>query len=196
MLDVQPVTLIGRVVELRPLSTDHAADLAAFARQSPQMFRYMFPPKAFDDETYATFIAQANANPTRRNFAIWHRDAAQAVGMTAYMDIRAEHRGLEIGSTWIAKPYQGTAVNPEIKFLMLRHAIEKLGAIRVQIKTDSRNIHSQRAIEKLGAVKEGVLRNHFIMQDGYQRDTVMYSITPDDWDGVKTGLIERLGYEL
>ena len=97
--------------------------------------------------------------------------------MTCYLDIRAKERGLEIGFTWLAKALQGTQVNPECKYLLLRHAFEEQHALRVQLKTDGRNKQSQRAIEKLGAVREGVLRKHMIMPDGYVRDTVMYSIT-------------------
>jgi ribosomal-protein-alanine N-acetyltransferase len=85
-------------------------------------------------------------------------------------------------------------VNPENKYLLLRHAFETLGAIRVQLKTDGRNLHSQRAIAKLGAKLEGTMRRHIIMPDGYFRDTVMYSIIDDEWPGVKAGLEERLGY--
>ena len=122
------------------------------------------------------------------------RDTGQAVGVSSYTDVRPEHRGLEIGGTWIGRTYQRTAVNPECKYLMLRHAFENLGAVRVQLKTDSRNTQSQRAIEKLGAQKEGVLRKHIILPDGYVRDTVMYSITVEEWPEVRVGLEDRLGY--
>jgi RimJ/RimL family protein N-acetyltransferase len=110
------------------------------------------------------------------------------------MDIQNANRGVEIGTTWIGRAYHGTRVNPEAKYLLLRHAFEEQGAIRVQLKTDSRNQQSQRAIEKLGAVKEGVLRNHMIMPDGYFRHTVMYSITDAEWPAAKARLEARLGY--
>jgi len=110
------------------------------------------------------------------------------------MDIRPEHHGLEIGATWIGKAYQGTSVNPENKYMLLRQAFERLGAIRVQLKTDGRNLQSQAAIAKLGAKHEGVLRKHVLLPDGYERDTVMYSITDDEWPAVKAALEERLGY--
>jgi ribosomal-protein-alanine N-acetyltransferase len=110
------------------------------------------------------------------------------------LDIRPEHRGLEIGFTWIGKPYHGTQVNPECKYLLLRHAFDDQQAIRVQLKTDLRNLQSQRAIEKLGAVREGVLRKQMIRPDGYLRDTVMYSVTAEEWPGVRARLEERLGY--
>ena len=105
-----------------------------------------------------------------------------------------KHRGLEIGFTWIAKPHQGTLVNPECKYLLLRHAFDDQHAMRVQLKTDLRNVQSQGAIEKLGAVREGVLRKHIIRPDGYLRDTVMYSITAEEWPAVRAKLEQRLGY--
>jgi RimJ/RimL family protein N-acetyltransferase len=110
------------------------------------------------------------------------------------MDIRPEHRGLEIGWTWIGKAYQGTQVNPENKYLLLRHAFETLGAIRVQLKTDARNIQSQRAMAKLGAKLEGTLRNQIILPDGYYRHSVMFSVIADEWPEVKAAIERRLGY--
>jgi RimJ/RimL family protein N-acetyltransferase len=121
-------------------------------------------------------------------------ETGQAVGVTSYLDIRAKDRGLEIGFTWLARQHQGSRVNPECKFLLLRHAFDGLAAVRVQLKTDSRNLQSQRAIEKLGAVREGVLRKQMVMPDGYVRDTVMYSVTHDEWPRVRELLAERLGY--
>ena len=114
------------------------------------------------------------------------------VGSTGFMDILPEHRILEIGSTWYIPDLWGTAVNPESKFLMLRYAFETLGAIRVQIKTDSINKHSQGAIKKLGATFEGKLRNHRIRWDGTIRDTMMYSIIDKEWPVVKANLQKRI----
>ena len=87
--------------------------------------------------------------------------------------------------------FQRTVVNTECKFLLLQHAFEDLGAIRVQLKTDARNERSQRAIERIGAVKEGVLRNHMILPDGRIRDSVFYSILDTEWPAVK-GRLEQL----
>lgn len=126
-------------------------------------------------------------------FAMVLQEEGSAVGVSTYMDIRPEHLGLEIGRTWIGRDHQGTRVNPGAKLLMLRHAFETLGCQRVQLKTDLRNTQSQRAIEKLGAVKEGVLRKQMVMPDGFVRDTVMYSITADEWPAVEARLLERLG---
>jgi RimJ/RimL family protein N-acetyltransferase len=108
------------------------------------------------------------------------------------MDIRPPHRGLEIGGTWYGKEFQRTSVNSECKYLLLRHAFEILGCIRVQLKTDSRNERSQRAIERIGAQREGVLRNHMIMPDGVYRHSVYYSLLDTEWPRVKERLEEIL----
>jgi RimJ/RimL family protein N-acetyltransferase len=112
--------------------------------------------------------------------------------MTRYMTIEQANRGLEIGGTWYGKAHRRTAVNTECKYLLMRHAFETLGCIRVQLKTDSRNERSQRAIERLGATREGVLRKNMIMPDGYQRSSVMYSVIDDDWPSVKARLEQFL----
>jgi RimJ/RimL family protein N-acetyltransferase len=108
------------------------------------------------------------------------------------LNIDLEDRSLEIGGTWYGLDYQGTLVNTECKYLLLKHAFETLGCIRVWLKTDARNLRSQRAIEKLGAIREGVLRNHMLLPDGYIRDSVVYSILPNEWPEVKTQLKTRL----
>jgi len=114
------------------------------------------------------------------------------VGSTRYMDIQPAHKGVEIGWTWYARSVWGTVVNPECKFLLLKHAFEDWGAIRVQLKTDNNNIHSQNAILKLGAKFEGRLRNQRIRRDGSFRDNMMYSIIREEWPQVKEGLLRRI----
>jgi RimJ/RimL family protein N-acetyltransferase len=104
------------------------------------------------------------------------------------MDIRPEHRGLEIGGTWYAAGFQRSPLNTEAKYLLLQHAFEILGCIRVQFKADSRNERSLRAIERLGAAREGILRNQMIMPDGVFRHSVYYSILDSEWPGVKARL--------
>jgi RimJ/RimL family protein N-acetyltransferase len=109
----------------------------------------------------------------------------RAVGSTSYIDIRRQDRGLEIGWTWLTPSEWGTGTNTEAKRLLLAHAFDTLGAIRVALKTDARNLRSQRAIEKLGAIREGVWRNHRILSDGHIRDSVFYSFVPEDWAAVR-----------
>ncbi|WP_293913374.1 GNAT family protein [Deinococcus sp.] len=109
-------------------------------------------------------------------------------GSTRYMELRPAHRRLEIGSTWLAPPFMRTAANRTFKLLQLTHAFEVMGMCRVEIKTDLVNVRSQMAIAALGAVREGVLRKHMVRMDGSARDTVMFSITDDEWPGVKARL--------
>jgi RimJ/RimL family protein N-acetyltransferase len=125
-------------------------------------------------------------------FAVIDLTSGCVAGCTRYLEIRPAHWSLEIGGTWYGAPYRRTRVNTESKYLLLEHAFERLKCIRVQIKTDSRNERSQRAIERLGAKKEGVLRNHMILPDGHVRHSVYYSIVASEWPYVKARLLEML----
>lgn len=192
-MNVQPVTLTGRNVRLEPLTLDHAEGL--WRASSPDLFAYMWSwEHTPSPEEFRQVVQHTLEVPDWLSFAIVLIETGQAVGSTSFLDIRPAHRGLEIGATWIGKAYQGTNINPENKYVLLRHCFETLGTLRVQLKTDGRNLHSQRAIAKLGARLEGTLRKHIIMPDGYFRDSVMFSITEEEWPGVKAGLEERLGY--
>jgi RimJ/RimL family protein N-acetyltransferase len=189
-MEVAPVTLEGRFVRLEPLDRRHAEALAEAA--SEDLFAYHFPPAELTPEGFAAQIEGLRTAPAWLPFAPVLRETDRAVGVTCYLDIQPHNRALEIGFTWIGKPWQGTAVNPESKYLLLQHAFETLGALRVQLKTDLRNIQSQAALSKLGAVREGLLRKQMVMPDGHQRDTVMFSITDDEWPDVRRALEERL----
>jgi RimJ/RimL family protein N-acetyltransferase len=125
-------------------------------------------------------------------FVAIHLASGRVAGATRYMNIAPRDRGLEIGGTWYGVDFQRTPVNTECKYLLLRHAFETLGCIRVQLKTDVRNERSQKAIERIGAVKEGVLRNHMILPDGYHRHSVFYSIIDSEWLTVKKRLEEMM----
>lgn len=191
-MNIQPVTLTGRTIRLEPLERRHAADLAQAA--DADIFRYHGLQPEISQAGFEAYIDTLLTRPAMVPFAQVLIESGRAIGGTTYMDIQNANRGVEIGTTWIGRAYHGTMVNPEAKYLLLRHAFEEQGAIRVQLKTDSRNLQSQRAIEKLGAVKEGILRNHMIMPDGYFRHTVMYSITDAEWPAAKARLEARLGY--
>jgi RimJ/RimL family protein N-acetyltransferase len=121
---------------------------------------------------------------------VWSATGA-AIGSTRYLDIRPKDRQLEIGSTFLGRGYWRTPANTEAKYLLLRHAFESLGCVRVALKTDGRNTRSQAAIERLGAVREGVLRKHMNVR-GFQRDTVYFSILETEWPAVKARLEARL----
>ncbi|MDQ6695284.1 MAG: GNAT family N-acetyltransferase [Chloroflexota bacterium] len=190
---VEPLTLVGRTVRLEPLGLQHAEGL--WKVSTPELFTYMWTWSDTGSlEAFRENIRRLVSRPDWRSFAIVMGESGEVAGTTSYLDIRSAHRGLEIGSTWIGKAYQGTHVNPENKYLLLRHAFETLGAVRVQLKTDGRNVQSQRAMAKLGAKYEGVLRKHMVLPDGYVRDTVMYSVIDEEWPALKARLEARLGY--
>lgn len=189
-MDPTPVTLTGKHVRLEPLALQHAPELLEAGRDA-EIWRYL--PRAMPHtlDEVREMIAEARVGErggTQLPFAIVERAGGRAVGSTRYLDIRREHKGLEIGWTWIATAHQRSAVNTECKLVLLRHAFEELGALRVQLKTDGLNVKSQRAIERLGAVREGVLKSHMIRPDGTVRDTVMYAITTVEWPAVKARL--------
>jgi RimJ/RimL family protein N-acetyltransferase len=187
---LQRVILEGRHARLVPLATLHAPDLFAAAQQD-ELWQYGPMPCPKTPIEIERMIAEALAAEQRGEqlpFAILERASGRAIGSTRYLDLRLEHRGLEIGWTWITPAAQRTAINTECKLLLLAHAFEVLGCVRVQLKTDLRNLRSQAAIERLGARKEGVLRKHYVVWDGYVRDTVMYSITDEEWPALKRRL--------
>lgn len=189
---IRPVVLEGRVVRLEPLEERHVDQL--FAATPRDTFRlFTAAPLAWTREEFGAFIGRALADGTRRAFAVVERASGACVGSSSFLDIRPAHRGVEVGYTWYGAAARGTAVNPESKLLLLGHAFEVLGCERVQLKTDGRNTHSQRAIAKMGARFEGVLRRHIVMPDGFVRDTVMFSVVKAEWPEVKRGLEARLG---
>jgi RimJ/RimL family protein N-acetyltransferase len=194
-MDPQPITLTGRHVRLEPLTQAHAPDLFAALSIDPAIFRWWLTPTPTALAEMVVLIELGLAAQKQGSvlpFAQIDPTTGRAVGVTTYLNISRRDHGLEIGGTWLGKPWQRTGMNTEAKYLLLRHAFEDLGAARVQLKTDSRNVQSQRAIERLGAVREGVLRLYQRVWDGFQRDTVMYSILDEEWPAVKTRLEELL----
>jgi RimJ/RimL family protein N-acetyltransferase len=194
-IDPRPITLAGRWVRLEPVRPGHAADLWDALRQDPSVWRWM--PRSRPDsvaEMEALLAADLGAQARGEVVVFTQLEPAsgRAVGSTSYLNISRRDRGLEIGSTWLGRPWQRTGINTEAKYLLLRHAFEELGAARVQLKTDGRNLQSQAAIERLGAVREGVLRRHMLVHDGVLRDTVMYSILDGEWPAVKARLEARM----
>jgi RimJ/RimL family protein N-acetyltransferase len=195
MMDVKPVVLTGQFVRLEPLTEDHTAGLAAVGMDE-SIWEYM-PYGAMNNEDdirrWVRTILDRKAEGTDLPFVVIHKASGRVAGTTRYMEIHPEHNGLEIGGTWYGAEFRRTQVNTECKFLLLRQAFEELGCIRVQLKTDSRNERSQRAIERLGAVKEGMFRNHMILPDGYIRHSIYYSIINSEWREVKLRLEQMLG---
>lgn len=193
-MHTDPLILTGKYIRLEPLNENHIPDLCLVGLDE-RIWRYMRYGMVLTKEQMQTWVSNILEKAAKGNeipFAVIHLESGRAIGATRFLTIQPDQRNLEIGGTWIGIDYQRTAVNTECKYLMLKHAFEVMGIIRVQIKTDLRNIASQRAIERLGAVKEGILRKHMILPDGYIRDSVIYSILDDEWPAVKAGLEQKL----
>jgi RimJ/RimL family protein N-acetyltransferase len=189
-MEIQPITLSGRFVRLEPLCQAHVPGLAQ-AGKDESIWRYMRYGSLTDPQRMGEWVRHMldlQARGTDLPFAVIHLPDEKLAGATRYLNIDRQDRNLEIGGTWYGLGYQRTAVNTECKYLLLRHAFETLGCLRVQIKTDLRNQRSQRAIERLGAVQEGILRDHIILPDGYLRSSVIYSILRREWPEVKQRL--------
>ena len=185
------IVLAGRFVRLEPLEERHRDDLLAAAAQDPVTFRYMGADLSAGPSVWPAYLADAQ----RPDYVAWATvDIAtgRAIGSSRFGDIAPEHGRVEIGWTWIAPSHQRSAANTEAKLLQLGYAFDELGATRVALKTDGRNERSQAAIERLGAQREGTLRRHIRMPDGFIRDTVYFSILSDEWPEVKARLEERL----
>ena len=183
------VTLEGDFVRLEPLGEQHRGDLLAAANEDASTFAYMGSSLLL--QGWDAWLRDAGSDA----FVAWatvDRSSGRAVGSTRFGDISTRDERLEIGWTWLAPSAQRTAINSEAKLLQLGYAFDELGAGRVTLKTDARNLRSQAAIERLGGVREGVLRRHLRMSDGFMRDTVYYSILADEWPAIRDRLRERL----
>jgi len=193
-MNLDPVTLTGHRAQLIPLDRAHYPSLFE-AGQHAEIWTYLSLQTLPTRERLERYLDSALADhagtddaPITLPFTILDQETGNFVGSTRLFDISPAHRRGEIGHTWLTPSVWRTRINTECKYLLLRHAFEELKMIRVQLKTDLRNTRSQAAIERLGAVKEGVLRNHVILPDGYIRHSVMYSITDAEWPKVKTHL--------
>lgn len=189
-MNIQPITLTAYTVRLEPLTEAHVPDLALAGRDE-KIWRHMLYGNVTTESKMLGFVRDLLNRAKKGNdlpFTVIHLPSDRAIGCTRYLDIRRQHRSVEIGGTWYDPAYQRTSVNTECKYLLLRHAFETWGCIRVQLKTDLRNVRSQRAIERLGALKEGLLRQHMITPDGTVRDSVIYSILHREWGTVKSRL--------
>lgn len=188
-------TLNGEHVRLEPLGLGHVEDLFE-AGASEDIWTHLpipMPGHAGEMEAFVREALEMEATGTVVPFAIVDAAGGKAVGSTRYLDIQRPHRGLEIGWTWLGRAHQRSPINTECKLLLLQHAFEAQGAIRVQLKTDLLNVRSQVAIERIGGKKEGTLRNHMIVQQGRLRDSVFFSILDSEWPAVKENLLRRLG---
>ena len=190
---IEPVVLEGARVRLEPLTTAHQEALCTVAFD-PELWRWTSVALATPEDVRA-YIGKAlegQAAGHELPFVTIDRVTAKVVGATRFLNIDAANRRVEIGYTWIARPWQRTTINTEAKYQMLQYAFETLSCIRVELKTDALNHKSRTAIRRIGAQEEGILRRHMIAQTGRIRDTVYYSILDSEWPGVKAELERKL----
>ncbi|MCF3648925.1 GNAT family N-acetyltransferase [Synoicihabitans lomoniglobus] len=191
---VRPVTLANDHVQLEPMRPTHAPELFMIG-QDEATWRYMPSPAfvaALDAANWVTAMLHDELAGSRVPLVVRRQCDDQVVGSTSLFDIRVPERAVEIGYTWYEPAACRTAVNTATKLLLLTHCFDTLGAERVQLKTDARNLASQRAIERLGATREGVLRHHMRVQNGFVRDSVYYSILANEWAPIRDRLTARL----
>jgi len=190
---VSATTLEGARIRLEPLTEAHHPALCAVGLD-PELWRWT--PKqvhtAADMAAYIGFALAERAAGRALPFAVIDKASGQAIGSTRYMAIEPAHRRVEIGATWLGRAWQRTGANTEAKYLLLQHAFETLGCIRVELKTDALNERSRAAIRRIGAREEGTLRSHMITASGRIRDTVYYSILDGEWPETKRALESRL----
>ncbi len=190
-----PVTLEGTHVRLEPLRPEHAPKLWEIAKDHLQELFQWIPYRLESLDDFRVFNRQVLEEQKRGltlPFATFARKSGHIAGTTRFMNMDLANRKVEIGSTWIAPPWQRTAVNTEAKYLMLRHAFEEWKCLRVELKTDSMNQRSRAAILRLGAKEEGTLRKHMVTWNGRQRDSVYFSILDTEWPDVKVRLEKKM----
>ena len=191
--DLRP-TLTGRTVRIEPLAAAHEAGLRA-AASDPRVWRWMPMDPTRSDETFHAWMTEALARAAAgldAPFCILRAADGEPLGSSRYLALRPEHRGLEIGWTWLSPAAWGTAANAETKLLLMEHAFERLGCIRVEFKTDALNERSRAALESIGARFEGIHRRHMLVRGGELRDSAWYSVIDVDWPATKAALAERV----
>jgi RimJ/RimL family protein N-acetyltransferase len=188
----QPAVLQGKIVRLEPLRPEHAAGVLA-AGASESIWQFFAVPAPANLEQAEEWIAGRLKDQTagqRLPFAVICLSDGKFAGSTGFAAISRPNRTLDLAS-WYGVEYQRTGVNTECKYLLLRHAFEELGALRVGLNVDTENTRSRRAVERIGATQEGILRKHRVRRDGTRRDSVIYSFIDDEWPAVKVAL-ERM----
>ena len=186
--------LEGKIVRLEPLARRHEKGLFEAARDE-RVWRWMPYDAGGSRQRFHAWLEDALAASsagTEAAFATVDAGTGEPVGSTRYLALRPEHRGLEIGWTWLAPAHWQTGANVEAKLMMLEHAFQRLGCLRVEFKTDSRNERSRAALAALPAQFEGIFRKHMLVRGGERRDSAYYSIIDDEWPEVRGNLMRRI----
>lgn len=196
MLELTPIVLTGPRIQLEPLNTIHKEELY-YAAQDETIWKHNATNGLGQHflewfNKALAFVATGEQMP----FVVRRLEDNKIVGSTRYYEVIPAHNRLSIGYTWYIPEVWGTHVNPECKFLLLAHAFEALHVNRVQFATDARNSRSRAALKKLGAVEEGTLRRHMLLDNGFVRDSVIFSILPEEWPQIKSKLHDRFEEQL
>ena len=183
------VILEGRYVRLEPLTAEHTTGLAEIGLDEDLWKWIPTPVRTLEEmSAYVQTALGEGASGSALPFALIDKLSGRIIGSTRYGNIDRVHHRVEIGWTWVARQWQRSAVNTEMKYLLLRHAFETLKCIRVELKTDSLNERSRAAVLRIGAREEGTFRNHMITASGRIRNTVYFSVLDSEWPDVKTRL--------
>jgi len=190
---LKEIELIGEKVQLIPLNPNHSNELVTAASDG-ELWNLLVTtvPSKNTVDGYLQFALDEQQTGKGLPFVVIDKNSNTIIGSTRYCNADLEHRRLEIGYTWYSKSYQRTGINTECKLLLLQHAFEVLNCIAVEFRTNIHNIASKNAIQRLGAKQDGILRNHRINPDGSLRDSVVYSITKQEWKSVKTFLQDKM----
>ncbi len=194
MMKIEPVVLEGKHVRLEPLALSHLDALCGVGSDA-EIWRWNPYIQTGSREGIRAFVEYAlgeQAGGTGLPFVTIERATGRAIGSTRFMSIERQHRRVEIGGTWLGLAWQRTAVNTEAKYLMFRHAFETWGCIRVELKTDSLNERSRKAILRVGAKEEGTFRNHMVTSTGRIRHSIYFSVIDSEWPEVKARLEEMM----
>jgi len=186
---IKNIELEGQKVKLIPLMESHKGELLKAASDG-RLWELWFTsvPSSQNIDKYIEKALNQKQNGIEFPFVVIDKKSGVIVGSTRFYNIQSEHRRLEIGYTWYAKKSQGTGVNTECKYLLLKYAFEDLNCIAVQFMTNWHNLRSRAAITRLGAKQDGILRNHRLNSDGTCQDTVVFSIANQEWNGVRKSL--------
>jgi RimJ/RimL family protein N-acetyltransferase len=178
---------------LRPLKISDINNLLKVATEDKNLLQYSTKP-IYSEQLLKDYIENAIKERIGRNryyFSIFDKKKNEYAGSTSFLNISNVDSRVEIGATWIGKDFQRTGLNRNCKYLLLKFSFDELGAERVELKTDERNVASRNAIQKIGGKFEGILRSHTLMYDGFRRNTVYYSILKNEWENLKDGFIKE-----
>lgn len=194
MWDGLNAVLEGELVRVEPLRAEHEPALWE-AGNDPEVWRWLWINAASSPERFHEWVEQAltdSAAGKQASFATIDRASGRAIGHTSYMTLRPEHRGLEIGGTWLGREWWRSGANVETKLLLLGHAFETLDCMRVEFKTESTNERSRKALAGIGAQFEGIFRSHMIVRGDVIRDSAYYSVIAAEWPQAREALERRL----